>query len=234
MRGVPGPRAWKAPTTGRHGLPRPGRLSTAASNRRAISYPRCSAGGSAASRASSCMPPGRYAPTTSNCPSCSPRVTEKPRAPSRCSTRSAAMHRCRRRNSASRCITPSPGQWSILRGQRGESVAIAGEADTFEHAMVEAAALLADGAPAVVVVVAEELPAPAYNGWIDDVPFSYTLALRVSLAGGGRRWRLSLEENDRDAAPADMPHALRFVRAMHDGAPLDHPWKARRWTWATG
>lgn len=123
------------------------------------------------------------------------------------------------------------GQWSILRGQRGESVAIAGEADTFEHAMVEAAALLGDGAPAVLVVVAEELPAAAYDGWIDDVPFSYTLALRVSLAGGGPGWRLALEES-RDGSPAqDLPHALRFVRAMHHGAPLKHSWKTRRWNW---
>src|ERR1700754_8817 len=123
------------------------------------------------------------------------------------------------------------GQWSILRGQRGESVAIAGEADTFEHAVVEAAALLDDGAPAAIVVVAEEFPAAAYEGWIDDVPFSYTLALRVSLADSGARWRLSLGENTGATPAADGPHALRFVRALHDGAPLDHPWKTRRWTW---
>ncbi|SFW34342.1 beta-ketoacyl synthase chain length factor [Luteibacter sp. UNCMF366Tsu5.1] len=123
------------------------------------------------------------------------------------------------------------GQWSILRGQRGESIALAGEADTFEHAIVEAAALLADGAPSVLAVIAEERPATAYDGWIDDVPFSYTLALRLSLAGPGPRWRLSLRAHDGSAAGDDLPHALRFVRAMHHGAPLDHPWKTRRWTW---
>ncbi|MET0256052.1 MAG: beta-ketoacyl synthase chain length factor [Luteibacter sp.] len=126
------------------------------------------------------------------------------------------------------------GQWSILRGQRDESVAIAGEADTFEHAIVEAAALLGDGAAAVIVVVAEERPPAAYEGWIDDVPFSYAVALRVSRAGvdaPGPCWRLSLRGNTEGAAPVDGPHALRFVRALHDGAPLDHPWKTRRWTW---
>jgi hypothetical protein len=123
------------------------------------------------------------------------------------------------------------GQWSILRGQRGESVAIAGEADTFEHAIVEAATLLGEGAAAVIVVVAEELPPTAYDGWIDDVPFSYTLALRVSLAGGGPRWRLSLDGHAGPAPTADEPHALRFIRALHHGAALDHPWKTRRWTW---
>ncbi|MGN6092783.1 MAG: beta-ketoacyl synthase chain length factor [Luteibacter jiangsuensis] len=123
------------------------------------------------------------------------------------------------------------GQWSILRGQRGESVAIAGEADTFEHAIVETAALLGDGLPAAIVVIAEERPAPAYDGHIDDVPFSYALALRLSVAGSGPRWRLSLAANDGAAPVADVPHALRFVRALHDGAPLDHPWKTRRWHW---
>lgn len=126
------------------------------------------------------------------------------------------------------------GQWSILRGQRGESVAIAGEADTFEHAIVEAAALLGDGATAVIVVVAEERPAEAYDGWIDDVPFSYAVALRVSRADGtvpGPRWQLSLRGNTDGALPAESPHALRFVRALQNGATLDHPWKTRRWTW---
>ncbi|PTR22789.1 beta-ketoacyl synthase-like protein [Luteibacter sp. OK325] len=126
------------------------------------------------------------------------------------------------------------GQWSILRGQRGESVAIAGEADTFEHAIVEAAALLGNGAAAVIVVMAEERPAAAYDGWIDDVPFSYAVALRVSRADGtatGPRWRLSLRGNTEAAPSAEGPHALHFVRALHDGATLDHPWKTRRWTW---
>ncbi|SDF17301.1 MULTISPECIES: beta-ketoacyl synthase chain length factor [Rhodanobacteraceae] len=126
------------------------------------------------------------------------------------------------------------GQWSILRGQRDESVAIAGEGDTFEHAMVEAAALLDDGAPTVIVVVAEERPPVAYDGWIDDVPFSYAVALRVSRAGmpgAGARWQLSLRGNTDASAPVDGQHALHFIRALHHGASLDHPWKTRRWTW---
>lgn len=126
------------------------------------------------------------------------------------------------------------GQWSILRGQRDESVAIAGEGDTFEHAIVEAAALLAEGAPSVIVVIAEERPPAAYEGWIDDVPFSYALALRVALPGTNGDdpcWSLTLRGNTEAAAPMDGPHALHFIRALHDGASLDHPWKTRRWTW---
>lgn len=127
------------------------------------------------------------------------------------------------------------GQWSILRGQRGESAAIAGEADTFEHAMVEAAALLSDGAPSVLVVIAEERPPAAYGGWIDDVPFSYAVALRV---GGieaheaGQGWQLRLEPHQGTSAPAAWPHALGFVRAQHVGEDaVEHTWKTRRWIW---
>lgn len=126
------------------------------------------------------------------------------------------------------------GQWSILRGQRGESVAIAGEADTFEHAMLEAAALLNDGAPAVLVVIAEERPPAAYAGWIDDVPFSYAVALRIGKTGAapGQGWQLRLEPHQGTSTPAAWPHALDFVRALHAGEDaVEHTWKTRRWIW---
>lgn len=130
------------------------------------------------------------------------------------------------------------GQWSILRGQHGESVAIAGEADTFEHAMVEAAALLSDGARSVLIVMAEERPPAAYDGWIDDVPFSYAVALKVrgiastdeTPAGDG--WQLRLEPNAGTSSSGAWPHALDFVRALHAGeSTLEHTWKTRRWIW---
>ncbi|MBE1159934.1 beta-ketoacyl synthase chain length factor [Dyella acidiphila] len=124
------------------------------------------------------------------------------------------------------------GQWSILRGQRGESVAIAGEADTFEHALVEASALLDDGAPAVLVVLAEEYPPEPYRDWIDDVPFSYALALRLKRAGSGEAWQLQLEPNREDAAVEAWPHALNVIRALQlRSDTLVHAWKTRRWIW---
>jgi hypothetical protein len=130
------------------------------------------------------------------------------------------------------------GQWSILRGQRGESVAIAGEADTFEHAMVEAAALLGDGAPSVLVVIAEERPPAAYDHWIDDVPFSYALALKVGKIEAGdspqtaQHWQLRLEPSGEGSMASEWPHALNVVRALHDQSrTLIHTWKTRRWIW---
>lgn len=129
------------------------------------------------------------------------------------------------------------GQWSILRGQRGEASAIAGEADTFEHAMLEAATLLDGGAPAVLVMLAEERPPAAYDGWITDVPFSYAVALRIGHARAQdtppaqAEWQLRLERSAGDP-PAAWPHALSFLRALHaPRAPLTHAWKRRRWIW---
>ena len=129
------------------------------------------------------------------------------------------------------------GQWSILRGQRGESVAIAGEADTFEHAMLEAAALLGDDTPSVLVVIAEERPPAAYDTWIDDVPFSYALALRVGRVvpgehAAGNDWRLALGAGDDHRDTSAWPHALDFLRSLLETrATLEHPWKRRRWIW---
>lgn len=128
------------------------------------------------------------------------------------------------------------GQWSILRGQRGESTAVAGEADTFEHAMLEAAILIEQGAAAVIVVIAEERPPAAYAGWIDDVPFSYAVALRVGASQADAKpashWQLQLAGSTSAAAQPDWPFALDFVRALHMPAgPLVHTWKTRQWTW---
>ncbi|MFK2879354.1 beta-ketoacyl synthase chain length factor [Rhodanobacter hydrolyticus] len=127
------------------------------------------------------------------------------------------------------------GQWSILRGQRGESAAIAGEADTFEHALLEGVLQLAAGAPSALVVVAEELPPPAYAQWIADVPFSYAVALRLgktdATTSAGSDWRLEQARGD-GATPCAWPHALDFVRALLAGEnTFQHTWKTRRWNW---
>lgn len=127
------------------------------------------------------------------------------------------------------------GQWSLLRGQRGESVAIAGEADTFEHAMLEASTLLAAGASSVLAVIAEEVPPDAYSGWITDVPFSYAVALRLGRADAAvpdNTWQLDLDRHDGEPSPCPWPHALDFLRALQTAAPsLQHAWKKRRWQW---
>lgn len=129
------------------------------------------------------------------------------------------------------------GQWSMLRGQRGESVALAGMADTFEHSLLEAALLLAEGAPAAIVVMAEQAPPPAYARWIKDVPFSYALALRLR-TGADRpgHWQLRLGAgNTEDAAHAGIdgwPPALAWLAShLQERDALNTHSGNRTWHW---
>jgi len=120
------------------------------------------------------------------------------------------------------------GLWSILRGDSSEMSALAGEGDGLEQGLLEAASLLGAGAPAVLLVVAEEKPPALYAPFIDDVPFSYAVALLLT---PGADWQLCLQPGS--GPRADWPHALNLVRALCSGQnALLHHWKNRQWTWS--
>ncbi|WP_374439635.1 beta-ketoacyl synthase chain length factor [Pseudomonas panipatensis] len=121
------------------------------------------------------------------------------------------------------------GLWSILRQDSSEMSAIAGERDGLEHGVLEAAALLAEGAPEVLLIIAEESPPELYSPWIDDVPFSHAVALRLA---PGDQWQLRLEDNGTSLANPRWPNALSLVRGLLDhSSVIQHPWKKRLWTW---
>ncbi|NIF25552.1 beta-ketoacyl synthase chain length factor [Pantoea sp. Tr-811] len=120
------------------------------------------------------------------------------------------------------------GLWSILRGATCEMTALAATGDGFEHGVLEAAALLAEGAPAVLLIITEELPPEAYSPWIDDVPFAYALGLLLT---PGKQWQLAP-----GAAPAnptlELPHGLSWLKAMLTGCTsFTHTGKRRTWNW---
>jgi len=120
------------------------------------------------------------------------------------------------------------GLWSIARGDCSEISALAAEVDGLEHGILDACGLLAEGADAVLLVVAEELPAPLYRAQIDDVPFSYALALKLT---AGMQWQLQLTAGN--GPRTRWPHALELVRALCLGhAHLHHHWKHRQWNWS--
>ncbi|MCD5995070.1 beta-ketoacyl synthase chain length factor [Pseudomonas sp. CDFA 602] len=121
------------------------------------------------------------------------------------------------------------GLWSILRGETSEMTALAAAGDGLEYGAFEAAALLAEGAPAVLLVVTEEQPPQAYAKWIDDVPFPYAVGLLLT---SGSDWQLSLDSDTRGAARTQWPHALNLLHALntHQSTCL-HPWNNRLWTW---
>lgn len=123
------------------------------------------------------------------------------------------------------------GQWSILRQEQCEGIALAGEHDMLEHAFLEAACLLHNGADKVLVVLAEEQPPAGYAPWIDDVPFAYAAAFRVS-----RRphWQLTQSHDSPapDAGPSPIPPALELIRQLLLDTPhWHHQCAPRSWIW---
>ncbi len=122
------------------------------------------------------------------------------------------------------------GLWSILRGETSEMTALAAAGDGFEQGLLEAAGLLHDGAPAVLLIVAEEQPPEAYRPRITDVPFAYAMGLLIT---PGEQWQLSLGGNQQPSpSDTDLPHALRWLRAhLSDRQHFTHAWKQRAWSW---
>lgn len=121
------------------------------------------------------------------------------------------------------------GLWSILRGETSEMTALAAAGDGLEHGLIEACALLNEGAPAVLLVITEEQPPDAYASWIDDVPFPYAVGLLLT---PGQQWQVTLKTGPADADKAPWPHALNLVRHLFDEqASFQHAWKTRVWTW---
>jgi len=121
------------------------------------------------------------------------------------------------------------GLWSIMRGETSEMTALAATGDGLEHGVLEAAALLKEGAPAVLLVIAEEQPPQVYEPWVDDVPFPYAVGLLLT---PGDDWQLTLSTPQTQPQGSEWPHALGLVRMLlNNETTCQHAWKSRVWTW---
>jgi hypothetical protein len=107
--------------------------------------------------------------------------------------------------------------YSILRGERGNYVATAGGMATVETAFIEAAALLADGAPEVLLVV-YDAPLPAVYGSFADEPdagFAWCWRLvGTDPALPTLRLAWGAEEGEGEGVPASLPHGLDVMRFL--------------------
>lgn len=120
------------------------------------------------------------------------------------------------------------GMWSILRKETVETVALSVDGDGLESAIAEACLLLAAGHAETLVVLAEEAPPAAYRPWIDDVPFPYAVALRLS---GGDEFQLCVDEDAGAVAPA-WPHPLGLLRHLLLRTPQwRHARRRGAWQW---
>ncbi|QEI09421.1 beta-ketoacyl synthase chain length factor [Pigmentiphaga aceris] len=123
------------------------------------------------------------------------------------------------------------GQWSIQRGDIAETCAVAADEDTLEHSIIEACGLLNDGAPEVIVILAEDTPAPFYQDQIDDIPFPFAVALRLI---PGTTWTLSSTPAQAGVVTPEpsFGHVLPMLRAMLLGnSSWTHHCPPRSWTW---
>lgn len=121
------------------------------------------------------------------------------------------------------------GQWSIIRKETQETIALAGDEDMLEHAIQEACLVIAAGAPQVLIVLAEEAPPTGYKPWIDDVPFSYVVALRVS---AGTDWRLDFKPSTEPPTLQIWPNPLSLLCHLTKGTrSWSHTGPRLRWQW---
>jgi len=122
------------------------------------------------------------------------------------------------------------GLWSIARGDHSEMSAMAGDYDGLEHGILEALSLLEEGAAAVLLLIAEQKPPELYQPYIEDVPFSYALALRLV---SGTQWRIQRRAKADSNTTTIWPHALELVRALClEQKQLRHYCKGRQWEWS--
>jgi len=104
---------------------------------------------------------------------------------------------------------------------------MAANRDGLEHGLLEALGLLAEGAAAVLLVIAEHVPPKLYQPSIEDVPFSYALALRLV---SGTDWCIQTQVGR--GPLSTWPHALELIRALCLGRKqLQHYCKGRQWQW---
>jgi hypothetical protein len=127
------------------------------------------------------------------------------------------------------------GMWSILRNETSESVALAAEADSLEHALLEAALLLDQGASSVIVIATEEIAPSEYSPWIEHRPFPFALALRVC---AGKQFQLSCKAPAATCSRAEASEAttlanpLSFLRhLLLDTTQWEHVGEQRAWQW---
>lgn len=125
--------------------------------------------------------------------------------------------------------------YAIAYGERGNYTALAAGTDSAEAALVEAAALLDDGAPQVLLVVYDATIPPVHAGFLDEPDPIYAWALRIGPAGqGGADLRLDIRADGiatQGKAPA-LPHALDVLRFLLTDAPtLPHHGDGTAWQW---
>ncbi|MDG2525349.1 beta-ketoacyl synthase chain length factor [Stenotrophomonas sp. HITSZ_GD] len=124
--------------------------------------------------------------------------------------------------------------YSIVRKRRGNYLALAGGAASVENACVEAAGLLADGAPEVLLVCYDGQLPDIYADFADEPAHAYAWCWRLAAPDQpGERLSLSWAPTDLAPAPASpLQHGLAVHHFLLSGQPrLDVEREDQRWRW---
>ena len=135
------------------------------------------------------------------------------------------------------------GLFSIARGDRGNSIAIAAGPGTVEHALIEACGLLADGAPQVLLVMSDSPPPAALSNYNDCAEQGYAWAWLLQPAAtehAGECFSLSWSAADETVDPAvnlvnltTAPAGLDILRFfLRRDTELARVANGRRWCWS--
>jgi len=121
-----------------------------------------------------------------------------------------------------------PGLFTIAHKERANHIAVAAGASSIEHAVIEACGLLADGAPQVLLVMADTALPELYAQFADCSEQAYAFAW---LLEPGSDMRLQWQAGA--AAPqAAMPGALQVLAFFLSGqAQLVRHADQRQWQW---
>ena len=125
--------------------------------------------------------------------------------------------------------------YSIVRGEHGNYLALAAGGATAEAAVVEAAGLLDDGAPEVLLVI-YEAPMPAVHlEFMDEPDAAYAWSWRLRRDGEGVALSLAWQDAAFDASEGragTMPAALAALQFLLGAAPARvHCVDGVQWDW---
>lgn len=122
-------------------------------------------------------------------------------------------------------------QYSIARGLRGNYTAVSAGTSTVEAGVADALGLLAEGAPAVLLVAYDGPTPAAYEAYQDEPRCPWAWAWRIGKARpGGPAWSITPDEGPAPAGPHLLPHGLEVLRRWLDGS-SDWPSRDGRWRW---
>ena len=122
-------------------------------------------------------------------------------------------------------------QYSIARGLRGNSTAVSAGTGSVEAGVADALGLLADGAPAVLLVAYDGPTPEAYAAYQDEPRCPWAWAWRMQAARPGQpAWSITPAEAPPPAGPHALPHGLEILRRWLDGS-RDWPSRDGRWRW---